>query len=702
MYRHIVRLLIYTILLSLPATGAWAAGAVYAMTNSLNSAGGNQILVFSRAANGALSLMQTVATGGGGSGLQISNVDVLGSQSSLVLDALHHRLFAVNTETLASNSSDCQQGTITSFNVATDGTLTIADRIASGGMYPNSLTVASTAAGEVLYALNAGGPGSPACSQPHLTGVPNITGFLVDAAGKMTTLPDSVQAINPGALNGTGSGENCPLFGTAPQSPTLNCGLNPPAFVRSAAQVRFSPDATQLLVTVKATNSIYVFPVDANGNAGVPVVTQAPGPGLPTYFGVTFDKNNNLLVTETFGKATSIPAGGAGAVSSFKVSATGTLTPISTSVGTGGTATCWVALEPTTGKYAYVSNNLSNAISSFSVGSDGSLKLLNANAAPAPTNGPNDLVVVGQDSTSSYLYVLNAGDGTVGAFKINLADGSLTSIGNVSGLPVNVSAQGLTGFSAPFPTPLVAAVLPASRSVQVGNTATAFGTVMNAGNTDAFACSIAPNGNLPVTFNYQTTNSSTNAVTGTPNTAMNVPAGGSQSFVIGLTPTAAITPAQVSLNFSCANQLSASVLPGVDTLLLSASATPVPDIVALAATMQNDGILHIPGNLGAGAFAVATINLGASTMITATANTGSATLPLALTICATDQNGNCLAAPTSLTSAASSTGSTPTFAIFGRATGSIPFNPGGSRVFVQFTDPNGVIRGLTSVAVATQ
>ena len=203
------------------------------MTNSLNSAGGNQILVFRRAADGTLTLGQSVPTEGGGAACNCPTwmcwdrkVQFLGYWT-----CQHHTLFAVNTESLAANSQDCQQGTITSFLVANDGTLTIADRIASGGMFPDSLTVATTGAGEVLYALNAGGPGNPFCNQPRLTGVPNITGFTVDAAGKMTPLPDSIQAVNPGALVGTGSGENCPLFGASPQSPNFYCeSLNPPAF----------------------------------------------------------------------------------------------------------------------------------------------------------------------------------------------------------------------------------------------------------------------------------------------------------------------------------------------------------------------------------------------------------------------------------------------------------------------------------------
>jgi len=72
---------------------------------------------------------------------------------------------------------------------------------------------------------------------------------------------------------------------------------------------------------------------------------------------------------------------------------------------------------------------------------------------------------------------------------------------------------------------------------------------------------------------------------------------------------------------------------GLNTLLLSGSSTPVPDIVALAATAQNDGILHISVTAGSNAFAVATVDVGASAAITATANTGAASLPLSITLC---------------------------------------------------------------------
>jgi virginiamycin B lyase len=58
-------------------------------------------------------------------------------------------------------------------------------------------------------------------------------------------------------------------------------------------------------------------------------------------------------------------------------------------------------------------------------------------------------------------------------------------------------------------TPLVAAVLPASRSVEIGNTATAFATMINSGGANATGCAIVPVTPVPATFLYQTTDPST-------------------------------------------------------------------------------------------------------------------------------------------------------------------------------------------------
>jgi hypothetical protein len=82
---------------------------------------------------------------------------------------------------------------------------------------------------------------------------------------------------------------------------------------------------------------------------------------------------------------------------------------------------------------------------------------------------------------------------------------------------------------------------------------------------------------------------------------------------------------------------------GLDTLLLSASATPTPDVIALAATIQNDGIVHVTGTPLQGVFAVATDNLGSGDTITVATNTGTVTLPITVTVCQTNPTtGVCL------------------------------------------------------------
>jgi len=163
-------------------------------------------------------------------------------------------------------------------------------------------------------------------------------------------------------------------------------------------------------------------------------------PPVGGFFGFTFIRNQTLLITELFGTATSIPAGGRGAVSAYGINKDGSLNPIVQDVGDGGTAACWIALEPIAGQYAYVSNNLSANISSYAVGTRVTLVA----AVAAATSGPNDLATA-VEGGNSFLYSVNAGNGTVGAYQINLTNGSLTALGTASGLPA-AAAQGIAAF----------------------------------------------------------------------------------------------------------------------------------------------------------------------------------------------------------------------------------------------------------------
>lgn len=300
--------------------------------------------------------------------------------------------------------------------------------------------------------------------------------------------------------------------------------------------------------------------------------------------------------------------------------------------------------------------------------------------------------------------------GTTVTFTVNASANSLSAGTQTATITITNTTNGKGNTTRPATlsvldgttTSLVSAVLPASRSVQVNTVATAFGTIINAGSNKGVGCALSLGSSIPATFGYQTTNPATNALTGTPNTPVDITAGNAQSFVFSVMPTAALNPTDVVITASCANASAAPTVVGLNTLLLSASNTPVPDIVALGATATNDGILSIQGSNGAGAFAVATVNVGAAGAITASADTGSAGLGLQLSVCQTNPNGSCQQNPAASVTTTIATNATPTFSIFAQANGSVAFDPANNRIFVRFKDAGNVTRGSTSVAVRTQ
>src|SRR6266516_5471638 len=98
------------------AVSADAPGAVYALTNQ---AAGNAVAMYARAADGTLTWLGSVATGGSGAGSS------LGSQGAVALSDDGRWLFAVNA-----GSND-----VSVFSVGPAG-LALASRTASGGTLP--------------------------------------------------------------------------------------------------------------------------------------------------------------------------------------------------------------------------------------------------------------------------------------------------------------------------------------------------------------------------------------------------------------------------------------------------------------------------------------------------------------------------------------------------------------------------------------
>lgn len=249
---------------------------------------------------------------------------------------------------------------------------------------------------------------------------------------------------------------------------------------------------------------------------------------------------------------------------------------------------------------------------------------------------------------------------------------------------------------------LASAVLPSGRSVRAGDVATVFATIINTAPAPASACRIALDTAVVAPLAFWTTDPATNSVTGAADALVSIATGGSQTFLLALTPTAPFPSTDVELSFICENTDGARLIRGVNTVLLSASTTPVADVIALAATLRGDGVVHVPAPTGTGVFAVASVNVGSGDQISVTADTGGLPLPATLAVCQTDPpSGRCLAPPAASVTTRIESGATPTFGVFVEGRDRIDFAPATNRIFVRFRDAGGTVRGSTSVAVTS-
>jgi 6-phosphogluconolactonase (cycloisomerase 2 family) len=248
--------------------------------------------------------------------------------------------------------------------------LKLTDVVDSGGIMPISLTVR----GRLLYVLNAGGSG-------------NISGFRIRNNGSLESLNGSTQPLSNGGV------------GDSPQP----------------AQISFHPDGDLLVVTEKATNLVVTYEVE-DGIAGPPVPYPSAG---ETPFGFAFGRNDHLIVSEAFGGAPD-----ASAMSSYEVDED-TFEVISPSVGTTQTAACWVVISRN-GRYAYTTNTGSGSISSYRIGKEGAITLLNAQAGLTGDGSmPIDMAL---SRDGKFLYALGSGSSTISIFGVK-ANGSLVPLG---------------------------------------------------------------------------------------------------------------------------------------------------------------------------------------------------------------------------------------------------------------------------------
>ena len=305
LWRCAPKLAVLVVLLTM-SWGTARAGdrAVYMMTNA---AAGNQLAVFARDNQGLLEFPVFYNTGGFGAGAG------LGSQGSIAMNAASDTLYLVNAGSDSISVFDLSKKEPDLIQV-----------ISSGGTFPNSVAVS----GDLLYVLNAGGAHGA---------VDIITGFKVDAKGKLTALANSTRSLSGPAV--------------------------------LPAQVSFSPNANWIVVTERNGNNIDVFKVLNDGTTSAPTFTPSP---VTDTLGFLFSSNGYLVTTQA---NNGTPPG---SVSSYQILADGTAQAITNTLIVGTQlAPCWCAITANQ-KYIYTVNTASATITALGFDSaTGTLTLLN-------------------------------------------------------------------------------------------------------------------------------------------------------------------------------------------------------------------------------------------------------------------------------------------------------------------------------------
>ena len=391
------------------------AGAIYALTNQHDPSqqisasedaaslpdSVNQVAAYSRASDGTLSLIDVYDTGGVGENIRNSGANPLASQDPLIVSKDERFVFAVN----AGSES------ISSFVINGDYSLTPADLNvptggASGAQNPISLTIFEN----ILYVVN--------------------TGNFVDENGdELDTLPADRNRVNASVI-GFLVGDDGSL--------TQIQGSEMPGIGANAGSVEFSDNGTDLYITERRTNNIVHVRLDENflplryddGEVRIteiPSITDQPfGTDLYPVEGGSF-----LLVSEGNNGAV-----GLSALSSYRIEESGALTGISLSSGVEGdplvtdhTFGCWVEfVETPTGDFAYVSNTPDGVITSYAVGDEGGLTVLETSAGTTNVEGDdtqNGVGVLDAEIVYPFLYQVVNNDGRIAQFEIG-EDGSLT------------------------------------------------------------------------------------------------------------------------------------------------------------------------------------------------------------------------------------------------------------------------------------
>jgi 6-phosphogluconolactonase (cycloisomerase 2 family) len=267
--------------------------------------------------------------------------------------------------------------------------LRLVDRTPSGGNFPVSIAHHK----DLIYVLNEGE--SP---DEFIGGIPNLTGFILDAAGKLHPIPHSTR-----------------VTGTPDSGPS---------------EASITPDGRLLIITEMFTNLIKVFELEEGRLLKEQTTIRANN---PTPLAVAFGRHNLVAITEgnDIGHRVGSPNGAT--MSTYRVTEDGGLEPISNAAHINKTGTCWVRFSPD-GRFAFTGDTGSGTVSSFAVSRNGELTLLGSADTGGLASVPIDLSIT---KDGKFLYVLASFAGQVKGFRVE-KNGSLTPVTSAGGLPITI------------------------------------------------------------------------------------------------------------------------------------------------------------------------------------------------------------------------------------------------------------------------
>jgi hypothetical protein len=406
-----------------------ASGHLYLQSNEIH----NVVVHYERAANGTLTEVERVPTGGSGSGVfkpvsgQESAPNAFEAAASVILTADRRFLFVTNG---GDNS-------VSSFAVGQDGKLTLVDVKRTGnvvdGRSGTAKSLAYSEACSTLFVLHSFGPD-------------HLRLMTVDAQGKLTARTERYTANTADKPNRIPT-----MVVLTPDHKFLIVGTTfdePAAANPDGSPILWvtKPDGSKKSVASNAPDAdgVVVFPVNPDGSLGEGMF-QDGGGASPFYPVFLNDRPDHFIIGLAVGDGVVMAT-----IDAHGVIRTGPVVKIDTSAGLPSEL-CWLALSPDD-KWIFATNFGYSNISSFRIDGDvisvaqdpacprvpgdGTFRALNGTVS----SGPSDNWL---SPDGAYLYQIYGNAAKLVGYAVQ-PDGSLSEITSAA-IPYN-SSQGLAGF----------------------------------------------------------------------------------------------------------------------------------------------------------------------------------------------------------------------------------------------------------------